>query len=150
MGTTHLFLRLRAPPLQASIICPYLSLCTHAVRSTNDVGQVQEGNSTPVPPHLDRSAPPAFIEKNNLSLDGGFIVSKEGEPTAEELANENVIKVVAEKCTDEELNWLLWKCLGEKMGLRKDCRMIDVELEGVIGKRLPIIVGAATCLSHRK
>lgn len=41
------------------------------------------------------------------------MISREGEPTSEELANENLIKVVAEKSTDEELNWLLWKCLGE-------------------------------------
>lgn len=83
-----------------------------AARTTTALGEAQE-SSAPTPPNLDRSAPPVFIANNNVSLDGEFIVSKEGEPTAAELTNENLIKIVAEKCTDEQLNWLVWKCLGE-------------------------------------
>lgn len=60
-----------------------------------------------------RTAPPSFIAKNNVNLDGDLISSREGEPTAEELANENVIKIVAQMGTDDEVNWLVWKCFGE-------------------------------------
>lgn len=67
-----------------------------------------------VPPSLDRSAPLSFIARNSVNLDGDFVIGREGEPTAAELANENLIKILAEKSTDEELNWLLWKCLGER------------------------------------
>lgn len=41
------------------------------------------------------------------------MVRREGEPTAEELSNENLLQIVAQSCTDEEVNFLLWKCLGE-------------------------------------
>ena len=34
------------------------------------------------------------------------------EPTAEELAEENVVKIVKQQCKDEEVNMLAWKCLG--------------------------------------
>ena len=55
-----------------------------------------------------------------MSLDGEFIVTKEGEPTEAELNNHNVIKIIAQKCTDEEVNWLVWKCLGESFSLGGD------------------------------
>ncbi|CAM9721206.1 unnamed protein product, partial [Hapterophycus canaliculatus] len=67
-----------------------------------------------------RTAPPSFIAKNNVNLDGDLISSREGEPTASELANENVIKVVAQMGTDEEVNWLVWKCLGYRYEPEKD------------------------------
>jgi hypothetical protein len=35
------------------------------------------------------------------------------EVTAEELAETNVVKIVRLECTDQEVNWLAWKCLGE-------------------------------------
>jgi hypothetical protein len=44
--------------------------------------------------------------------EGDFIVSREGEPRAEELTNENLLKIVASECTDLECNTLVWKCLG--------------------------------------
>eukprot|EP00903_Cladosiphon_okamuranus_P011913 g11189.t1 len=87
-----------------------------AADGDSGVASAQEGGGAgapaPTKPSLDRSAPLAFIANNNVNLDGDFVISREGEPTAEELANENLIKIVAEKSTDEELNWLLWKCLG--------------------------------------
>eukprot|EP00752_Nemacystus_decipiens_P006874 g6175.t1 len=80
----------------------------------------EAGAPAPVKPSLDRSAPLSFIANNNVNLDGDFVISREGEPTAEELANENLIKVVAEKSTDDELNWLLWKCLGYRYNPETD------------------------------
>lgn len=38
-------------------------------------------------------------------------------PTREELSNENLVRLVREECTDEEVNSLVWKCLGY---LRRD------------------------------
>lgn len=35
------------------------------------------------------------------------------EPTAEELAETNLVKIVKLQCKDEEVNMLAWKCLGE-------------------------------------
>lgn len=134
-------IRCRIPPEVGINHCPCLSSCfsssdlgklpVHAARRnaaatvTVAAAKADGGGGAPaaqeggagagaparVPRSLDRSAPPSFIA--NVNLDGDFVVSREGEPTAAELANENLIKIVAEKSTDEELNWLLWKCLGE-------------------------------------
>ena len=35
------------------------------------------------------------------------------EPTAEELAETNLVKIVKLACKDEEVNMLAWKCLGK-------------------------------------
>lgn len=43
---------------------------------------------------------------------GNFIVAREGEPRAEELTNENILKIVLNECTDLEVNTLVWKGLG--------------------------------------
>jgi len=43
---------------------------------------------------------------------GDFIISREGPPTKEELANENLLKIVLLECSDLEVNTLVWKCLG--------------------------------------
>lgn len=94
----------------------FVILC--AARSITAVGEAKKG-STPTQPKYDRSAPPIFIASNNVTLIGEFVVRKEGEPTAEELANENLMKIIGEKCTDEQVNWLLWKCLGERTGFAK-------------------------------
>ena len=44
--------------------------------------------------------------------EGAFLVSRTGEPTLEELANENILKIVLIECSDLEVNTLVWKCLG--------------------------------------
>lgn len=55
---------------------------------------------------------------------GRFIISRIGEPRLEELANENILKILlpisgkqqqdkaTDVCTDLEVNTLVWKCLG--------------------------------------
>lgn len=40
------------------------------------------------------------------------LVGSTNEPTQEELSNENLVRLVREECTDEEVNFLVWKCLG--------------------------------------
>ena len=44
--------------------------------------------------------------------EGSFVLSREGGPTNEELANENVLRIVTSECSDLEVNTLMWKCLG--------------------------------------
>jgi len=44
--------------------------------------------------------------------EGKFIISRTGPPTAEEMSNEQMLKIVKIECTDLEVNTLVWKCLG--------------------------------------
>ena len=44
--------------------------------------------------------------------EGDFIISRTGPPTAEEMSNEQMLKIVKIECTDLEVNTLVWKCLG--------------------------------------
>ena len=46
--------------------------------------------------------------------DSAFVVSREGEPTKDELTNENLYQIVVRRSnvTDLEVNTLVWKCLG--------------------------------------
>ena len=41
-----------------------------------------------------------------------FILSRSGGPTAEELKNEQMLKIVKIECSDLEVNTLVWKCMG--------------------------------------
>lgn len=52
--------------------------------------------------------------------EGEFVVSREGGPTAEELANENILKIVKSECTDLEVNTLVWKGLGYRFNAEKE------------------------------
>ena len=42
----------------------------------------------------------------------GFLLSREGGPTKEELADENLYKIINRTASDLEVNTLVWKCLG--------------------------------------
>lgn len=41
-----------------------------------------------------------------------FVLTREGPAVAEELADENLLKMIRQECTDLEVNTLVWKCLG--------------------------------------
>ena len=41
-----------------------------------------------------------------------FQLSRSGEPTLQELSNENLLKILLIRCSDLEVNTLVWKCLG--------------------------------------
>jgi hypothetical protein len=43
---------------------------------------------------------------------GKFVVSRTGGPLVEELANENLLRILKMGCSDLEANTLIWKCLG--------------------------------------
>ena len=51
---------------------------------------------------------------------GEFIISREGPPTAEELSNENILKIVTSQCTDLEVNTLVWKGLGYRFNVETE------------------------------
>mmetsp|Transcript_77899 Transcript_77899/g.158256 ORF Transcript_77899/g.158256 Transcript_77899/m.158256 type:complete len:290 (-) Transcript_77899:160-1029(-) len=65
-------------------------------------------------PNLEAAAPDYFEKAPVGGGKDGFIVSKEGGPTPEELTNENLIRIVNRRSnvTDIEVNTLVWKCLG--------------------------------------
>ena len=54
---------------------------------------------------------PQYSSKGPIG-EGDFIISRSGGPTAEELSNEQMLKIVKIECTDLEVNTLVWKCLG--------------------------------------
>jgi hypothetical protein len=70
-------------------------------------GGVKPDILQPFPPAAD----PNYMCTGSVGHDE-FIVSREGGPTAEELSNENILKIVRIECSDLEVNTLVWKCLG--------------------------------------
>jgi hypothetical protein len=63
------------------------------------------------------AADPMYMVRGPVGEGGGdsaFVVSREGEPTKDELTNENLYQIVVRKSnvTDLEVNTLVWKCLG--------------------------------------
>lgn len=66
------------------------------------------------PDILQPFLPAADPEYRNVGPvgEGSFVVSREGGPTSQELANENILKIVRIDCSDLEVNTLVWKCLG--------------------------------------
>jgi hypothetical protein len=57
------------------------------------------------------AADPMYMCKG-LVGDKEFVLTRTGEPTKEELTNENLVRIVRSECTDLEVNTLVWKCLG--------------------------------------
>lgn len=51
---------------------------------------------------------------------GDFVIRREGGPTKEELANENILRIVKSECTDLEVNTLVWKALGYRFDPEKE------------------------------
>jgi hypothetical protein len=49
-----------------------------------------------------------------------FVLSRERGPTDDELANENILKIVTNRCSDLEVNTLVWKCLGYRYDSTKE------------------------------
>ena len=65
------------------------------------------------------AADPNYINRGPVG-EGDFIISREGEPTAEELANENILRIVLSESTDLEVNTLVWKGLGYRFDPEKE------------------------------
>jgi hypothetical protein len=76
----------------------------------------------PFPPAAD----PMWICRGPVGEED-FVVSREGLPTEDELANENILRIVRIQCSDLEVNTLVWKCMGYRFNpeteqwLSSDC-----------------------------
>ena len=83
--------------------------------SSPSVESTTETNKAVVKPEILSPFPPAanpeWMNQGPVG-EGDFVVSREGGPTDQELANENILKIVLSECTDLEVNTLVWKCLG--------------------------------------
>ena len=122
-------------PIQSFVVAPSIAITNtniNAVRTSTTTRRESKddaekerkaiawGNNKPtiLDPFL-----PAMDPKYSVTApvgEGDFVVSREGEPTAEELTNENLLKIVASECTDLECNTLVWKCLGYRFDAEKE------------------------------
>mmetsp|Transcript_4570 Transcript_4570/g.12799 ORF Transcript_4570/g.12799 Transcript_4570/m.12799 type:complete len:277 (+) Transcript_4570:342-1172(+) len=92
---------------------PLRLAASEKAKKENDAGEKEKQTpATPEPlqpflPALD----PMYSVRGPVGEDD-FIVSRHGGPQKEELSNENLLKILLIKCTDLEVNTLVWKCLG--------------------------------------
>ena len=70
----------------------------------------------PFPPAAD----PMYKCRGEIGK-GQFVVTREGEPRAEELTDENMLRIVKSQSTDLEVNTLVWKCLGYRFDAESEC-----------------------------
>lgn len=52
--------------------------------------------------------------------EGGFMISRTGGPTEQELTDENLYKIIDRVASDLEVNTLVWKCLGYRFDPDKE------------------------------
>jgi hypothetical protein len=57
------------------------------------------------------AADPQYILQGPVG-EGEFVIQRQGGPRAEELTNENLLRIVQLECSDLEVNTLVWKCMG--------------------------------------
>ena len=62
----------------------------------------------------DKSSTVAIIEARKATMMKPFVLSLEEVLSADELADENIVRIVNFEATDDECNSLAWKCLGYK------------------------------------
>lgn len=97
-------------PSLASGTFTFLSAAEEASEETS-------GNETPARPKpiiLDPYLPAADPEYPATGAvgEGSFVVSRTGGPSDEELADENLYRIVEREASDLDVNTLVWKCLG--------------------------------------
>lgn len=86
-------------------------------RDDEDSPSSLTSSSSPIQPEIlapfPAAADPTYKVRGPIGQ-GSFVISREGEPTEEELSNENLLQIVVRgsKVSDLEVNTLLWKCLG--------------------------------------
>lgn len=88
--------------------------CDSSAEGNNDCSSEEKRKEDVKPDILlpfPEAADPSYMCRGPIG-EGSFIVSREGELTKEELSNENIMKIVKIKCTDLEVNTLVWKGLG--------------------------------------
>lgn len=110
----------RHQPFSASCSSSRCSRPVHRLLAGSD-GSNDKSDDDCCPP-IDENGPeilqpfiPAMDPKYSVRGpvgEGKFIISRTGPPTAEEMSNEQMLKIVKIECTDLEVNTLVWKCLG--------------------------------------
>mmetsp|Transcript_35719 Transcript_35719/g.47126 ORF Transcript_35719/g.47126 Transcript_35719/m.47126 type:complete len:238 (+) Transcript_35719:145-858(+) len=81
-------------------------LGSSVVQNSGKLYQSHQIFTSRLPKHLNQQAQEETAERTF------FLDRSSPEPTAEELTNENLVKIVLQESTDEETNFLVWKCLG--------------------------------------
>ena len=87
------------------------------------VGSSDESSSSPEESNEKKKLKPIILDPFPEAADPkyhvtapvgekGFIVSREGGPTQEELTDENLYKIIDRTASDLDVNTLVWKCLG--------------------------------------
>lgn len=81
------------------------------LRSSDPVSPDEaDSPSNPEPPEI-LPFDPRYSAEGSLGTPG-FVISRTGAPTMEELSNENLYKILMLECSDLEVNTLVWKGLG--------------------------------------
>eukprot|EP00544_Gedaniella_sp_CCMP2646_P012392 CAMPEP_0202499570 /NCGR_PEP_ID=MMETSP1361-20130828/30186_1 /ASSEMBLY_ACC=CAM_ASM_000849 /TAXON_ID=210615 /ORGANISM="Staurosira complex sp., Strain CCMP2646" /LENGTH=260 /DNA_ID=CAMNT_0049131793 /DNA_START=46 /DNA_END=825 /DNA_ORIENTATION=- len=88
-----------------TIQCSYLRATADS--NKNEKQEVKPDILEPFPSAAD----PKYSVRGPVG-EGDFIVTRSGGPSAEELTNENLLRILKIECSDLEVNTLVWKCLG--------------------------------------
>lgn len=104
-------------PSQYALTSTLRSSSATAVRANpeDESSEVKIDILTPFLPAAD----PMYMCRGSVG-EGDFTLSRAGEPTAEELSNENILRIVQIECNDLEVNTLVWKCLGYRFDEEKE------------------------------
>lgn len=76
-----------------------------------------DGRSNAVSASVEKLSPflpaadPRWVCTGPVGKDN-FVLNREGGPTEAELSNKNILKILRLKCSDLEVNTIVWKCLG--------------------------------------
>jgi hypothetical protein len=97
----------------------------------NGIVILKSSEDSNAPPEKAEKKEPIILSPNPEAADpkysvrgaigqGDFVISREGGPTKEELANENILRIVLSESADLEVNTLMWKCLGYRFDPEKE------------------------------
>ena len=94
---------------------------TTTLRAQSD--DSESSSSPPAVPTPPEPFLPALDQSYSVKGDIGdkdFVISRLGGPTADELSNENLLRILMIECSDLEVNTLVWKCLGYRFDPDKE------------------------------
>jgi len=89
---------------------PFTSLTSPLYLSTTEREEEQPSTPDILQPFAP-AADPDYMNTGEIGQET-FVIDRHGEPTAAELEDHNILKIVTIDCTDLEVNTLVWKCLG--------------------------------------
>mmetsp|Transcript_9937 Transcript_9937/g.11570 ORF Transcript_9937/g.11570 Transcript_9937/m.11570 type:complete len:282 (+) Transcript_9937:99-944(+) len=100
-------------------------ITTSTLKNTENENSEKSSTEPPAQPVIEPLKPfiPALdpmYKCRGLVGEEDFTVSRIGEPTKEELSNENLYKILMIQCSDLEVNTLVWKCMGYRFDEEKE------------------------------